>query len=162
MDASCKCSRIVGINISTDDHLGGVGEKAPQLGEVAVDPLPAAALGLAVATRSGQCLSVRHLLRRHAPQLRLQAPQQPRHHPLAAPLRRELLLLLMMPLVLLLLLHRIEAEAEHAKDAAEGRPHGRRIGERRGSEPGSEQLMVLSLLAPVLDAPIPHGCLGCC
>jgi hypothetical protein len=148
MVASCECSRNQYI------HLGGVGKKAPQLGEVAVDPLPAAALGLAVATRRRQCLSVRHLPHRHAPQLRLQAPQQTRHHTLAAPLRRELLRL-MMPLVLL---HRIEAEAEHAKDVAEG-PHGRRVGERRGAEPGSEQLMVRSLLAPVLDAPIPHGCL---
>lgn len=146
----------------SDDHLGGVGEKASEPGEVAVDPLPAAALGLAVAPRGRQRLGVHHLPRRHPPQLRLKGAQQPGHHRLPAPLRR----------ALLLLLHRVEAEAEHLAmpdpepaDAAvagvsphggaEAR-HGRRLGERRRAEP-REQLMRGVLLAPVLDASFPHG-----
>jgi hypothetical protein len=147
----------------SDDHLSGVGEEAPKLGEVPIDPLPAPALGLAVATRRRQRLGVHQLLRRHPTQLSLQAAQQPRDHRFAAPLRRAMLAVL--PLM-------IKAEAEHAavaevepsedvarvpraRDAAKG-PHGR-IGKRRGAEPGPEPLMVRGLLVPVFDASVPHG-----
>jgi hypothetical protein len=145
----------------SDDHLGGVGEEAPKLGEMPVDPLPAPALGLAVATRRRQRPGVHHLLRRYPAQLSLQAAQQPRDHRFAAPLRRAMLVVL--PL-LIEAEHAAVAEAEpaedvarvpRARDAAKG-PHGR-IGERRGAEPGSEQLMVRGLLVPVFDASVPHG-----
>lgn len=63
-----------------DDHLGGVGEEAPEPSEVAVDALPASPLGLAVAAGRRQRLGVHDLLGRHPAQLRLQAPQQPGHH----------------------------------------------------------------------------------
>ena len=48
---------------------------------MAVDPLAAAALGLAVAARGRQRLGVHDLLGRHPPQLRLQGPQKAGHHP---------------------------------------------------------------------------------